>query len=204
MYRPYKPKTDGGQLIWYPNFKAKLPTYMNALGLSPQEVSDGVASCDAITDSILNDQNHRNEAAMALAEKKQTQKDEGAKITNLVARLKTSAGYTPAIGEDLGVIGGTIPFDPATYRPLLRGTTVFGGTRLSWVRGDAKVMKLFMRLKGQTEWKVLTISTSSFFDDRTPLAQPNVPEIREYMVCGCINDQEVGNPSDIVSAVFAG
>jgi hypothetical protein len=65
-------------------------------------------------------------------------------------------------------------------------------------------MKLFMRVKGQTTWAVLTISTSSFFDDRTPLAQPNVPEVREYMVCGCVNDQEVGNPSDIVSAVFAG
>ncbi len=204
MYRPYKPKTDGGQLIWYPNFKAKLPTYATVLGLSAQEVTDAGESCDAITDSILNDQNHRNEAAMALAEKKQTQKDEGAKITNFVARLKTSAGYTPAIGEDLGVVGGTIPFDPATYRPLLRATPVFGGIRLSWVRGQAQMMKLFMRLKGQTEWKVLTISTSSFFDDRTPLAQPNVPEIREYMVCGCINDQEVGNPSDIVSAVFAG
>lgn len=101
-------------------------------------------------------------------------------------------------------MGGTVPFDPATYRPLLRATPVIGGTRLSWVRGEAQVMKLFTRPKGQTSWNVLTISTSTFFDDRTPLAQPNVPEIREYMVCGCINDQEVGNPSDIVSAVFAG
>ncbi len=100
--------------------------------------------------------------------------------------------------------GGTIPFDPATYRPLLHASSIIGGTRLSWVRGDAQVRKLFMRVKGQTEWRVLTISTSSFFDDRTPFAQPSVPEIREYMVYGCIDDQEVGNPSDIVSAVFAG
>src|SRR4051812_31364635 len=87
MYRPFKPKTDGGQLMWYPNLKAKLATYATVLGLTAQEITDASESCDAITDSILNDQNHRNEAAMAQAEKKQTQSVEGAKITNLVKRL---------------------------------------------------------------------------------------------------------------------
>lgn len=204
MYRPYKPTTDGGQLVWYPNFLDKLPTYATVLNLTAGEVTDAVASCNAIVDAILDDQNHRSEAAMARAIKLQTQGIEGAKVNNLVARLKTSSGYSDAIGQDLGVVGSNIPFDPTTYRPLLRVTSVIGGLRLSWVRGQAQVMKVYTRLQGQTEWKVLTMSTSTFFDDRTPLVNPLVPEIREYMVCGMVKDAEVGQPSDIVSGVFAG
>jgi len=203
-YKSYKATTDGGQLIWYPTFKAKLPTYATALNISAPEVTACQASCDEIVDAILDGRNKETEAAMARAIKRQTQSEEGAKVAALVARLKTSAGYTDAIGADLGVIGSNIPLDPLTYRPLLRVTPIMGGNRLSWVRGDAEAMKIYRRLKGQADWTELATSTSTFYDDRTPLAQPNVPEVREYMVCGIVNDEEVGQPSDIVSAVFAG
>jgi len=42
------------------------------------------------------------------------------------------------------------------------------------------------------------------YDDTRALANPNVPEVREYMVRPVINDVEIGLPSDIVSAVFGG
>jgi hypothetical protein len=40
--------------------------------------------------------------------------------------------------------------------------------------------------------------------DTNPLANLAVPEVREYMVMGMIDNEEIGLPSDIVSIVFAG
>ena len=42
------------------------------------------------------------------------------------------------------------------------------------------------------------------FDDQTPLKTSGVPEVREYTAQGVIGDDEVGQPSDIVSVTFAG
>ncbi len=42
------------------------------------------------------------------------------------------------------------------------------------------------------------------FDDQTPLKTPGVFEEREYQARGVINDEEVGQPSNIVSVKFAG
>ena len=62
-----------------------------------------------------------------------------------------------------------------------------------------------MRLKGQPAFKLIAARKSRFaFDDDTPLAQPGVPEVREYQMRGDKNDEEIGQPSDIISVTFAG
>jgi len=61
-------------------------------------------------------------------------------------------------------------------------------------------MKLFMRLKSQTGWNVLTHQHLHVLRRPHAARAAQCARDSEYMVCGCVNDQEVG----IVSAVFAG
>ena len=46
--------------------------------------------------------------------------------------------------------------------------------------------------------------THSPYDDHTPLAVPGVAEVREYQAFGVLHDQQIGQPSDIVSVTFGG
>ncbi len=61
-----------------------------------------------------------------------------------------------------------------------------------------------MRLKAQTTWKKLSFDTNSPYDDHTELAVAGGAEVREYRAIGVVNDEEIGQPSDIVSVTFAG
>lgn len=204
MSSDYVPRTDGGQLAWCPNLKAKIASYATQLGVTTEDQTIITTGCDAIRDVILDAQTKRLAATMARTIKDEKRAAEIAKMRVVIARLKTSANYTKAIGEDMGVVGSTVPFDPNTYTPHLRAMPIIGGTRLTWVRGRAQLVKVFRRLKGQTEWEQIYAGVDPYFDDRTPLANPNVAEVREYKACGCLKGQDIGMESDIVTQVFGG
>lgn len=204
MYKDFLPTSDGDQLNWFPNFKDKIATHGATLGLTAAEIATIQDDCDDAVEAILNDRSQRNAALMAGGTKRLTLRGVTGRVRNNIARLKTSPGYTDAIGEDLGCVGTTIPLDPATYRPKLRANAIMEAVLLNWVRGDAHQVKLYGRLKGQADWQFLAISTGTTYIDRRELAQPNVPEVREYMACGVVDDEEIGQPSDIVTVVFAG
>ena len=40
--------------------------------------------------------------------------------------------------------------------------------------------------------------------DETPLAVAHTPEVREYMAIGVVNDEEIGEMSEIKEVVYAG
>ena len=53
-------------------------------------------------------------------------------------------------------------------------------------------VNVYSRLFGATAWKKLGMANNSPFADKTPLAQPGVPELREYRIRGVMKDEEVG------------
>jgi hypothetical protein len=62
-----------------------------------------------------------------------------------------------------------------------------------------------VRLKGSPDWKILVARRSKFpFDDDAPLAAAGTHETREYYDVGVVDDEEIGQPSDIVSVVYGG
>ena len=80
-----------------------------------------------------------------------------------------------------------------------------GYVRIKGTKGSVKSMDLYTRLKGQPGWKVAIARRSKFpWDDDSALAQPGVPETREYRAIGVLDDKEIGQPSDIVEVVYAG
>ena len=132
-----------------------------------------------------------------------------AKDTNLdairkaVARFKTASGYTQTIGEDLDVIGESIPLDAPTYKPDIKGKAFPGHVEITFTKLGVDAVNVYARLKGETEWLKLAFDSQSPYIDNRPI-QPNKPETREYSAIGVLNDDEFGQRSDIVAVTFGG
>jgi hypothetical protein len=200
----FLPKSNGGLASWLNNYGTKLPTYAVLLSLTPAEQAALVKACADAHDAVELKNAKWNEYLSSIAASQQTIDDATALIRGAVRRQKASAGYTDAIGADLAITGSGSPVDPTAIKPLLTATVVPGAVMIRVKRKGATSSNLYSRLAGQTQWKLVKWIISSPYADTTPLAQPNVPERREYAVRGLINDAEVGELSDVVSVVFAG
>ncbi len=65
-------------------------------------------------------------------------------------------------------------------------------------------MAIYARRRGQAAFEKIGTDSASPYDDARPLAAPGVPEVREYLLRGMIDDREIGLDSDVVSITFAG
>jgi len=55
------------------------------------------------------------------------------------------------------------------------------------------------------QWKLIAVRNRKFPEYyEAPLTVPNTPEIREYMAIGVIDDEEIGQTSEIREVVYAG
>lgn len=127
-----------------------------------------------------------------------------AAIRGFVRNWKTLPGY-PASGSEgvLGLKGSEPAFDPTTFKPVLKITIEGGKPKIGFTKDGVDMVAIYCRLKGTTGWRRLGTDTSSPYYDTDPLANPNVPEVREYMAMGVIDDIEIGLPSDIVSITLS-
>jgi hypothetical protein len=92
----------------------------------------------------------------------------------------------------------------ADIKPSINAAPARGYVRITGSKNYAETVNLYMRRKNG-QWVLIAAKRKRFpFDDQTPLAVAGVPEEREYMARGVNGDDEVGQDSDIVSAVFAG
>lgn len=123
-------------------------------------------------------------------------------IRPAVAAGKNNGAYTEAIGFALGVIGPESGFDPATYVAELRSAEVSGPAqvRLKFgkARGQVPAVKAQLRRAGGA-WTTVGMAMRSPWVDTTPLAQPGVPENREYRVRAVVADEDIGLPSPAIS-----
>jgi hypothetical protein len=122
-----------------------------------------------------------------------------------VKRAKTSAGYTPGLGQKLGWARTDNNVDPTSSQPIITLSALPGKVRIDGRKPGFEAVNLYLRRKGEADWTLVSIRKRKFplYDD-TPLAQPNVPEVREYRAVGVVSDEETGQPSVAVEIVFAG
>lgn len=124
-----------------------------------------------------------------------------------VKNLKTTPGYHDGIGKSLGVETlATAAVDKDSYQPRLDAAVAHPGyVRITGKKLIADSLNIYGRLKGQGAFKLVAAKRVHFpFDDDAPLAQPGVPETREYQAIGVMGDREFGQPSEIVSALYGG
>ena len=72
-------------------------------------------------------------------------------------------------------------------------------------KGGGQVTAAQLQLKRGTDpaFKTVGMFTARSYVDHTPLAQPGVPETREYQLLALKNDVVIGQPSPILTVVVS-
>ena len=200
----YLPHNDGDKLNWYTNYNSKIGTDGPTVGLSAGDITAIQSKLGAYLSQFNSLVQLKNTLKAMTATTRALEKALLVDVRKQVARLKTHAGFTPGIAANLDVVGEPDAFDPDTFKPKLTVTVFPGTVRAEFIKGETDGVNLYCRLRGQTGWKFVARDTNSPYEDHTPLAQPGVPEAREYCARAVLGDQEIGQMSDIVSVTYAG
>jgi len=190
---------------FYTNLSGNIAVEGPKFGLTVQQCTDIKAVVDAILAKMEATDAAQNALDSARGLEKQTETANQSALRAAVRNWKTLPGY-PASGSEavLRLKGAAVAFDPITYKPELTVTVLPGQVRLGFEKRGADGVVIYSRMRGTLPWRKVGTDTSSPYFDTTPLAVPNVPEVREYMARGILDDVEIGLESDIVTATFAG
>ncbi len=202
---PWLPSAWDILISWLITFSSKLGIHGTALGLTTSEVGglqSQIANVIQVRQEMLAKE---NELKMIRQQSNTLRAGLETAIRNVVnKKLRVSAAYTQAIGEDMDIVSSSVSVNPETYVPDFKATPNSGYVQMDIKRAGMPAFILYGRLQGQLAWTRINTVTSVSYRDTRPLAQANVPEAREYLLFGCMEDEQVGQPSGIVSAVYGG
>jgi len=199
------PARNPAKVGWLKNYKAKLPTYSKALNFPDARTAASQALCEELSTAITDTDNKYAAYLSQVAATRDTQKSHLTALRADVRYIKASPAYTDAIGLDLGIARiPAVNVVPGTLKAVAKATVRKGLVRISWKKAGFDSVNIYMRRQGESDWHLLGRNTHSPYDDTTALAKPGILEIREYQVIGMRKDEDVGQPSDIFTATFAG
>lgn len=201
----YLPKKRSELKDWWINLKDNGATELAKINLPAGDITAAVAvATDQVAKMQATDDAETALAAARSVEKSATLANEQT-IRAAVRNWKTLPAY-PGSGVEgsLKLKGTESGFDPGTFKTVLKLSIVGGQIRVDFTKSACDSVAIYCRLRGTQGWTKLGTDSRSPYYDTAPLANPNVPETREYMGMGVIDDVEIGLPSDIVSIVFGG
>lgn len=200
----WMPKRRAEKYLWWKNLSESIDEMGPLLGLSPADI----AAAKALADEQIATMADADSALAALkgaqsVEATRTRANE-AKIRQIIRRWRTLPDYGASGTEGRLQLAAPQPdFDPDTFRPVLRLSIVGGHIRVAFTKGRCHAVVIYSRRRGTAEWTRIGQSRRSPYHDRTPLADPAVPEVREYQALGMLNDVEIGQPSRIGSITLS-
>lgn len=136
-----------------------------------------------------------------------------ARTRRLLQKARASAGYTPAIGYDLGLtvvtFGSGEPAPDPDVRPAVDGGKAAHlpgvGVSIPWPKGRYDgVSVLGQRGESGDVWDPLGDDLYSPFIDKRPSLKPGQPETRRYRFQYKEGNEAVGQLSDIVVVTVPG
>lgn len=202
------PGADDSLSRWLTQFLAAATTNATALGLSPADLTalgnaitvfkTGLDNCTAAVDAAKAATKTKNNAR-AIVE---------ALVRKLMKRFTTEAGYTPAIGEALGMLpgeGSGSGVEPAPMKPT--GTAKALEDYHAEVRAHMKgadAVDFYCQREGDAEPVLLGRFTHArYVDTRGPLVAGK-PEKRNYFIQLVKGDHHWGPMSDPIGVVCSG
>lgn len=201
----FMPNKRADRYLWWKNLKDNIATEGPKFGLTAGQITDVTTLCTAMMTLY-----EETDAAQAILDGKRAAEKAGeaanqAAVRAMIRNWKTMPGYAASGSEGvLKLKGAEEDFDPTNYKPVIKVSVEGSYIRLDFAKKGVDALIIYTRLRGETGWTKLARDSASPYIDTRPLTTPAVPETREYMAMGEVNDVEVGLPSDIVSIVFGG
>ena len=201
-YIPYK---RDPRYLWYVNLSDNVVAEAVKMGVAPADAT----AIKAVADGIIAKYDATNDAQKAVdAARLLEAGTEAAGLAQIRAKVrnwKTLTGYPTSGSEAVLQLRGTdSPFDPVSYKPVIKVKTVPGGVQVAFTQKGVDGLAIDMRVAGATAWRKVGMDTESPFTDTTPLAVAGAPENREYMARGVLHDEELNTASDTANVTFAG
>lgn len=230
-HQDYYPVRQADQAVWLENFANKLPGYATALGLTNAERDAAVADAlwlDYILTTWLPALRAFTQACTAA--NTQAQKGTGGllalpvfapaapaagvvprlegsltRIFELVVKLKVNTACTPAMCEDMRIVGATeTPPDFTTFRPELALRVLAAGVFIAWTwLGKGKWLdSLEIQVDRGTGWQILTFDTTPDYTDTHPF--PATLTQWKYRAIWRVDDGSVGLWSEVLTVAVGG
>ena len=222
----FLPNGDAQRVIWLNNFDIKLLAYAAKLGLLKPDTdsvhNDNLAyaymvtlaaasktfehNCSTSKSTIRNSKKTTiimPFPVLTIALDVPTPVGEGifTRISLLVKKIKSSIGYSEAIGKDLGIIGAApdakIGLD--TTQVLFTAKNSGGYVQIKYTKGDLDGIKLESKRGNETEYELVDKINIVTYTDKRPNLIPAIPEVRQYRAWGFVKNEIVGVVSDVVS-----
>ena len=196
----YFPTKGDAQDTWFGTWLANIAAVLTALGLIATHADDVKAKIAACRTAFTD---WKNAKAQALS-KSNTFKA-ALKACLLLLRpynqnLKTTSGYTPEIGNTIGIEGPESTFDPTTAKPEGEAIYEGGQVTIEFTKPEEVKMVLIKCKRGsETAFTDLANDTNSPYNDHRANLDPAKPENREYTLQYVNNKGElIGQVSDTV------
>lgn len=199
----YIPPKDADFIGWHDHYKDEVANLKTTFGLTDPEVA-AVAADNAASHTKLTASNAAKAAAQTANEQKNaTFKTVKKNARALAQRLKRHPAYTPALGEQLGIIGPEDSTDLSESKPTLTvDESQPGKLTIGFNKSISHGVNIYSRRGSETVFTFLARDTESpYVDNRPPLVGGTL-ERREYQAVYVLNDEEIGQRSDTASGVF--
>jgi len=182
---------------WLLNFKSKFLLYATTTGIGATEQTSTTNDCDTLIGDLDAVTSKKAELQSVVQTKKTDQAAIEPRLRATIKRMKTHASYTPAMGEDMDVVGESAAFDASTYKPKISGQAFKGYNQINFEKGHPVIdgVNIYGRAKGTTDW-----GAKISYDTNSPYPHSGISQgsTFEYMAIGVIDDFEAGLPSDII------
>lgn len=202
MGKSYYPTSDDAQSAWAKNYKENIVNVAGTLGLTAEQVAKQVSKCDSIIGGISKVATNRASLKLSIGNRNNINATEGGSLRADISNIKTLSGYNVGIGNALGIISPSSTTDYSTFKPVLT-TEMFGGkVRIRFKKMETDGINIYRKKMDGTEWLYVARANKSPYDQAYTLEVAGQPELWQYRAFGVVDDNEVGQPSDIVQAVY--
>lgn len=222
----YIPNSDSDRSVWLNNFSTKINTYATLVGITAAEVTAIqkdtamyvyiINMLEAYKQTVNNITSYKNLLKRAVGQQHlgaipsaptlgtaPASVPEGVfdRISKLVKRIKASANYTEAMGNDLGIIAPTQTIDIATMQPDLRVSLDADRPHIKCSKGYADAIDLYVDRKDGLGFVLIGRLLKLDYIDVVSLPANTVLAEWDYKARYVIGNDPVGLMSAVVSVV---
>ena len=224
----YMPKDDSGKADLLEHVAATLPKYAALLGVSAKAMA--ALQADAVNFRYtLNVLNRAQSYSHNCAAFKNQMRDGGSdssewpvspllpepippivksgiipRFSLFIGRIKGHKDYTPAIGQDLRIVGSAYIVDPNSWKPVLSIQMKAAHPTVMWTKGKANALELWVDRNDGNGFVFMTINTEPNTPDTAPLPSTGTSVVWKYKAIYRFHDEQVGEWSDVISVMVGG
>jgi hypothetical protein len=125
------------------------------------------------------------------------------RFADLVQDCVRSSNFSSAIGEDLGIIAPSTPFDPQSGKPIIKFSYSSGGhPLLIWKKGKFEGVNIYKN--DGTGYRKFDFDSKPDYIDKSDLPEADKSAVWKYKLIYVFNDAEVGSFSEEVAVTVYG